>query len=203
MIVSTGMAEWDEIDATVSAITAINPQLILMNCTSEYPTRHEDVALGVIPAMKDRYGLIVGHSDHTPDIHTSIGAVAIGAKLIEKHFILDKRSPGPDQSVSIDPDELAELVTAVRRVEAASGGEKRVRDREQPIRSWARRSVVSLEPIAKGQTISGEMVWTKRPGTGIPAARLEEVIGRVALVDIPANHLVSWDELQVPSPQET
>jgi sialic acid synthase SpsE len=195
VILSTGMAEWSEIDETVETLRPINDQLILMNCISEYPARHADVNLGVIKEMAKRYDLTIGHSDHTPDIYTSIAAVAVGAKLIEKHLILDRRQPGPDQSVSIEPYELYELVKAVRRVEQALGSDKRVHDLEKPIRSWAHRSVVSLQPIAKGTQITAGMVWTKRPGTGIPAKRLEEVVSRTAICDIPANHLIQWEEL--------
>jgi N-acetylneuraminate synthase len=196
MILSTGMAEWHEIDETVNTLQPINNQIILMNCTSEYPPRYSDVNLGVIRALQQRYGLIVGHSDHTPDIYTSIAAIAMGAKLIEKHFILDKRQPGPDQSVSIEPYEFYQLVQAVRRVEEALNSKKTVNELEKPIREWAHRSVVSLKPIPQGTRISEKMVWTKRPGTGIPAKCLDEVIGRLARVDIPADHLIRWEELE-------
>lgn len=196
MILSTGMAEWSEIDETVDALRPINSRLALMNCVSEYPARHADVNLKVIGEMERRYGLVVGHSDHTPDIYTSIAAVAMGARLIEKHFILDRRQPGPDQSVSIEPYELNELVRAVRRVEEAVGSAKTVHELERPIRSWAHRSVVSLQPIAKGARITPEMVWTKRPGTGIPAKYLEDVVSSTAVCDIPADHLIRWEELR-------
>lgn len=195
MILSTGMAEWDEIDETVNTLRPINDQLILMNCVSEYPAKHSDVNLGVIAQLEQRYDLIVGHSDHTPDIYTSIAAVARGAKLLEKHIILDRRQPGPDQAVSIEPYELYELVTATRRVEEACGAEKTVHELERPIREWAHRSVVSLCPIPKGTKITSSMVWTKRPGTGIPARDLERVVERVAVMDIPPHHLIRWDEL--------
>ncbi len=195
MILSTGMAEWGEIDETVAALLPINDQIVLMNCVSEYPAKHSDVNLNVIPEIARRYDVTVGHSDHTPDIYTSIAAVAVGAKLIEKHLILDRRQPGPDQSVSIEPYEFYELVKAVRRVEEALGSSKKVHELEKPIRSWAHRSVVSLRPIAKGARITADMVWTKRPGTGIPAKHLEEVIARTASCDIPANHLIRWEEL--------
>jgi sialic acid synthase SpsE len=196
MILSTGMAHWEEIDETLNTLRPINDQLILMNCTSEYPARHTDVNLGVIRQLMDRYDVIVGHSDHTPDIYTCIGAVVAGAKLLEKHFILDRRQPGPDQSVSIEPYELYELVLATRRVEEALGSEKTVHDLEKPIRAWAHRSVVSLQSIPQGTSIVPDMVWTKRPGTGIPAKYLEDVIGRVAKVDIPANALIQWEHLE-------
>jgi N-acetylneuraminate synthase len=195
MILSTGMAEWDEIDETVNTLRPINDQIALMNCVSEYPARHSDINLNVISTLAQRYDLVIGHSDHTPDIYTAIGAVALGAKLIEKHLILDRRQPGPDQSVSIEPYELYEMVKGVRRVEQALGSNKTVHELEKPIRTWARRSVVSLQPIAKGTRITGEMVWTKRPGTGIAAKHLEEVVSRTAVCDIPADHLIRWEEL--------
>lgn len=195
MILSTGMATWEEIDETVATLKPINDQLMLMNCVSEYPAKHADTNLGLIKVLEQRYDLTVGHSDHTPDIYTTIAAAALGAKLVEKHLILDRRQPGPDQSVSIEPYELYELVKGVRRVEHACGSTKTIHELEKPIRSWARRSVVSLCPIPKGTTISPEMVWTKRPGTGIPAKHMDEVISKRATTDIPANHLIRWEEI--------
>lgn len=195
MILSTGMAEWSEIDETVTTLRPINPRLMLMNCVSEYPARHADVNLGVIAELERRYDLIIGHSDHTPDIYTCIAAVARGAKLLEKHIILDRRQPGPDQAVSIEPFELYQLVSAARRVEEACGSEKSVHELERPIRAWAHRSVVSLCPIPKGATITQSMVWTKRPGTGIPARDLDRVVQRTAAIDIPKDHLIRWEEL--------
>ncbi len=196
MILSTGMSEVSEINETLQAILPINKQIILMNCTSEYPPKYSDINLGVIMQLHDKFDLIIGHSDHTPDIYTCFGAVAKGAKLLEKHLILDRRQPGPDQSVSIEPFELYQLVQGVRRIEAALGDKKTLQELERPIRAWAHRSVVSLVNIPKGQKVEPAMVWTKRPGTGIPAKNLEKVIGRVAKVEIPANHLISWDELE-------
>jgi N-acetylneuraminate synthase len=196
MILSTGMAEWHEIDETMKTLRPINHQIILLNCVSEYPARHADVNLNVIREMERRYDVIVGHSDHTPDIYTSVAAVALGAKLIEKHFILDRGQPGPDQSVSIEPYEMRELVIGVHRVEKALGNNKKVHDLERQIRSWAHRSVVSIRPISKGSRIVPDMVWTKRPGTGIAAKHLEEIISRTAVCDIPADHLIQWEELE-------
>jgi N-acetylneuraminate synthase len=167
-----------------------------MNCVSEYPPLYEDMNLGTIRVLQDRYPeLPVGHSDHTPDLYTSFAAVTLGAHAIEKHIILDKRQPGPDQSVSIDMPDLHELVGGIRKIEAALGSEKSVHGREAEIRAWAHRSVVSVQEIAAGATIAEAMVWTKRPGTGIPSKRLHEVVGRVAARDIPANTLLSWDDL--------
>ncbi len=196
MILSTGMATWEEIDETVKALLEVQKNIALMNCVSEYPAKYEDINLGVIPQMMERYGLVIGHSDHTPDIYTTIASVTLGSKIVEKHFILDKRQPGPDQAVSIDPFELKEMVKGIRNVELAMGKEKKIHDFEKPIRAWAHRSVVSISDINPGEKISLENVWTKRPGTGIPSKKLKDVLGKTAKVQISKDSLISWDMLQ-------
>lgn len=196
MIVSTGMATMDEIKRTYDVLAEEGIELALMNCLSEYPPCYEDVNLGVIEQMQNEFPkAVIGHSDHTPDLYTSFAAVAKGAKIIEKHVILDKRTPGPDQSVSIDFFELRQLVDGIRKVEAALGSEKKVHSSEKGIREWAHRSVVSLVDIPVGATITQEMIWSKRPGTGIPSYRMDEVIGKVAKREIKANTLVAWEDL--------
>jgi sialic acid synthase SpsE len=195
VILSSGMAEWPEIDETIHTLLPINPQIALMNCVSEYPAVYEDINLGVIPQLIARYGIPIGHSDHTPDIYTCFGAVAMGAQLLEKHIILDRRQPGPDQSVSIEPYELYQLVQGTRRIEVALGTEKKVHEGERVIRAWAHRSVVTIAPIPAGTVITEEHIWTKRPGTGIPARHLEEILGRTAKADIPKDKLLAWDDL--------
>jgi N-acetylneuraminate synthase len=122
--------------------------------------------------------------------------VTLGACIIEKHVILDKRTPGPDQSVSIDFKDLAQLVDGVRKVEASLGSEKAVHSREQQIRTWAFRSIVSTSAINAGQIITENLIWSKRPGTGIPSHRMDEVIGKKAIRDIEENTLVSWADLE-------
>lgn len=196
MIVSTGMSTFDEIDRTYQALVKRDTPLILMNCVSEYPPVYEDLNLGVIGEMIRRYPrALIGHSDHTPDLYTCFAAVALGARVLEKHVILDKRQPGPDQSVSIEFDELARLVEGTRKIEVGLGTQKVVHGREADIRTWAFRSIVSTRPIAKGATITQEEIWSKRPGTGIPAHQMDEVIGCCAARDIPGNVLLSWDDL--------
>jgi len=196
MIVSTGMSTFDEIEHTYQALVKRNTQLILMNCVSEYPPVYEDLNLGVIGEMTKRFPkALIGHSDHTPDLYTCFAAVALGARVLEKHVILDKRQPGPDQSVSIEFDELARLVEGTRKIEVGLGTEKSVHGREADIRTWAFRSIVSTRHIAKGETITQEEIWSKRPGTGIPAHQMDEVIGCRAARDIAGNSLISWDDL--------
>ncbi|MCA8931698.1 MAG: N-acetylneuraminate synthase family protein, partial [Rhodospirillaceae bacterium] len=151
MIVSTGMATLEEIQRTYDALVARNTQLALMNCVSEYPPVYEDLNLRVIQTMQAAFpDAVIGHSDHTPDLYTAFAAVTLGACLVEKHVILDKRTPGPDQSVSIDFRDLANLVDGIRKVEAALGSEKAVHGRERDIRTWAFRSLVSTRPIPAG-----------------------------------------------------
>ena len=195
MILSSGMSIFQEIDETIAALKTINDQLILMNCTSEYPPNYEDINLGVIRLLEERYHIPIGHSDHTPDIYTSFGAVAMGAKLLEKHLILDRKQPGPDQSVSIEPYELYQLVNGVRKIERALGSDKKINDLEKPIRSWAHRSVVTLVDITAGTTLTEEHIWTKRPGTGVPAKFIDRFLGKKARRDLKRDYLIKEDDV--------
>lgn len=196
MIVSTGMSTFDEIDRTYNLLIKKNIPIALMNCTSEYPPIYEDINLKVIPLMQKRYPkATIGHSDHTSDLVTSYGAVAVGAKILEKHIILDKSIKAPDQKVSLDLNELNQLVKDVRNLEKALGSEKKVNINENPIREWAFRSIVSLRDIEPGETIVQEMIWSKRPGTGIPSFRMEELIGKSVKNKIKKNTLISWEDL--------
>ena len=196
MLVSTGMSTFEEIDRTYAALTKRGAELALFNCVSEYPPKYEDINLRVIEAMRERYpDAVIGHSDHTPDLFTSFAAVTLGACAVEKHVIIDKRQPGPDRMVSIDFPELAQLVDGIRKVEAALGHEKRVHDEERAIRAWAFRSLVTTRAVREGEVLTDDAVWSKRPGTGIPAHRMDEVIGRRARRDIAANVLIAWDDL--------
>jgi N,N'-diacetyllegionaminate synthase len=196
MLVSTGMSTFPEIDRTYEALVALDTPLALFNCVSEYPPKYEDLNLRVIESMRARYPrAVIGHSDHTPDLFTSFAAVTLGACAIEKHVILDKRQPGPDQSVSIDFPDLAQLVEGIRKIEAGLGDHKRVHDDESAIRSWAFRSLVTTRTVAAGEVLTADAVWSKRPGTGIPSHRMDEVVGRRTRRDLAANVLIAWDDL--------
>jgi len=196
MIVSTGMSTFEEIDVTYNALLNTGVQLAFTNCISEYPPSYEDMNLKVISLMKTRYpNAIIGHSDHTPDLFTSFAAVALGAKIIEKHVILDKRQPGPDQSVSIDFNQFANLVEGIRKIESSLGSEKFVHSKENEIRTWAFRSVVTTRPLPVGHTLEVGDIWTKRPGTGIPSAELPNLIGKKLLKSVEGNVLLSWDDV--------
>ncbi len=197
MILSTGMSTPQEIHETYLALKKTKVQFAFLNCVSEYPPVYEDINLGYISVLKKKYpSLLIGHSDHTPDLYTCFASIPLGAKIIEKHIILDKKQPGPDQSVSIDMKDLAQLVDGIRKIEKASGNVRKVHKKEKAIRSWAHRSVVSVTSIRKGEKIKDGMVWTKRPGTGIPSKFLPKVLGRIAKKDIPNNTLVRWGQLK-------
>ena len=199
MIISTGMATLDEIRRTYDALMRCGTSLALLNCVSEYPPVYEDINLGVINAMRDQFPLaVIGHSDHTPDLFTCFAAIALGAAIIEKHVILDKRTPGPDQSVSIDFRDLAQLVDGIRKIEAALGNEKSIHSRERQIRTWAFRSVVSTRAIGSGEILTADMLWTKRPGTGIASHLLPQLLGRRSLRTIPQNKLLDWNDIEGP-----
>jgi len=195
MIVSTGMSTSDEIDRTVQAIRVIGTPFALMHCTSTYPTPYEHVQLGCIAALKRQYGVPVGFSDHTLGSYMAFSAAALGANLFEKHFTVSRTLPGPDQRGSMEPKELADVVRGIRAVERAAGATKEIQPGEQDVRNMAHHSVVSIREIAAGATIAAGDVWAKRPGTGIPARHLPDVIGRVARHAIGRDRLVAWSDL--------
>ncbi len=197
MIVSTGMCTLDEIANTYDALKESGIEFALTNCLSEYPPKYEDVNLGVIKKMQERFpAAVIGHSDHTPDLYTCFAAVAMGAKIIEKHVILSKQTPGPDQSVSIDFRDLYELVDGIRKISLAMGSEKKVNKEEEAIRSWAFRSIVTNTAINAGEIITAEKIWSKRPGTGIPSSKMDEIIGKRAKHDIDANALLKYSDFE-------
>ena len=195
MIISTGMATPEEIDRTVTAVRAFGTPFALMHCTSTYPTPYEHVQLGCIAALQKQYGVPVGLSDHTLDSYMAFAAVATGANLFEKHFTISRSLPGPDQQGSMEPAQLADVVRGIRAIEQAGGATKRIQPGEQDVRNMALHSIVSIRDIAAGARISADDVWAKRPGTGIPARQLEEVVGRVARRAIAKDRLMSWDDL--------
>jgi N-acetylneuraminate synthase len=195
VLLSTGMSGLDDI---ADAVAALSPSpLVLMQCTSAYPCPPDRVNLRAMATMRERFDLPVGLSDHTEGIVTSIAAVALGGVCIEKHFTLSKRLYGPDHHASLEPDELRRLVAAVREVESALGSPTKERDASiDPVRATFEKSIVTTARIAAGATIEASMLTTKRPGTGISATRMNDVIGRRATRDLPENELVRVDDVE-------
>jgi N-acetylneuraminate synthase len=198
MIVSTGMSIVPEIDETYDLLVDQVPQLVLMNCTSAYPPKATDIFLAFIPEMKNRYPkAIIGHSDHMPSIYTSLGAVALGSMMVEKHVTIDSNLKGPDDSVSISFHEIGRLVRGVQEIFEGLNSEKRLLESEVPIQSWARRSLVYLRDLPPGSILSRDDIWGKRPGTGIPAKYYEQFVGRTVKRAVKKDTLLNQEDLEV------
>ncbi len=184
IILSTGMASMGDIEAAIEAIEAAGlprERITLLHCTTEYPAPFDEVNLHAMNTIGRAFGVRVGYSDHTQGIEVSLAAVALGARVIEKHFTLDRTLPGPDHAASLEPDELAALVRGIRRIEQALGRpEKRVTASEAANVAVARKSIVAARPIAAGEVFSEANLTAKRPGTGMSPMRWDEVIGRAA-----------------------
>jgi sialic acid synthase SpsE len=197
MILSTGMNDIASVERSVAALRKTGVPLALMHCTSMYPTPYDKVRLGAIEHLHRVFpDLPIGLSDHSLNIWTCLGAVALGASFVEKHFTVSRDWPGPDTGISIEPDELADLIEGSRAIWQARGGSKTRLPEEQPVIDFAYATVVSVAPIKAGDVLSRENIWVKRPGTGrILAERFEQLIGRRASRDIPADVHVSPDDI--------
>ena len=189
MILSTGMNDLASVRKSVAAIREFGVPVALTHCTSMYPTPYEKVRLGAITELRDAFpGVPVGLSDHSLNIWTCLGAVALGASLLEKHFTISRAWPGPDTGLSIEPQELKDLIGGARAIWQARGGGKTRLPEEQPVIDFAYATVVTIAPVKAGEVFSRANTWVKRPGTGpILAERLDDVFGRRAARDIPAD----------------
>jgi N-acetylneuraminate synthase/N,N'-diacetyllegionaminate synthase len=197
MIVSTGMATLDEVRDAVNVIRSTgNDQVVLLQCTTNYPSLASDANLRSMRAMAQSFGCVVGYSDHTIGIAVTLASVALGATMIEKHFTLDRSLPGPDHSCSADASELREMIRGIRDVESAMGTDvKRPTESERLNIPGLRRSIVAAFDIPQGTRLEPEMLAFKRPGTGISPARLTEVVGRITRVAITADTLLSFEQM--------
>jgi N,N'-diacetyllegionaminate synthase len=195
IIASTGMATLGEVDEAVRTIREAGCESIaLLQCTTNYPSQTSDANVRAMVTMRDAFGVVVGYSDHTQTDNACLAAVALGAAIVEKHFTLDRKLAGPDHCSSAEPADLARLVRSIREVEAALGtGAKSPCPAETRNRTAMRRSIVARQDIARGSVLTAGMLTFKRPATGLPPGRLGEVVGRVALEDIPADALIQWE----------
>ena len=194
-ILSTGMCDMDEVRAAVDALYKnglSKENLILLHCNTEYPTPFEDVNLKAMDALRKEFGVEVGYSDHTKGIEVPIAAVALGATVIEKHFTLDRNMEGPDHKASLEPYELEAMVSAIRNIEKAVGGNgtKHVSESERKNIAIARKSIIASRDIKKGELLTEENLAVKRPGTGISPMRWEEVIGTKAIRDFAEDDII-------------
>jgi N-acetylneuraminate synthase len=170
---------------------ALAVRVRLLHCTTEYPTPFADINLRAMDTLAAAFGLPVGLSDHSPGIAVPIAAVARGARLVEKHFTLDKAMAGPDHRASLDPAELAAMIAGIRAVEAALGnGIKTVQPSEMENRRVVRKSLVAAHPIAAGHTMAADDLAVKRPGTGLSPMAYWDVLGRPASRNYAADTLI-------------
>lgn len=203
VILSTGMAELSEVAEAINWIRMARPSsgpasdIVLLHCTSNYPTALADVNLRAMSTMAQAFGLPVGYSDHTAGIEVAPLAVALGAVVIEKHFTLDRSLPGPDHMASLEPPELRMMIQSIRSAGIALGdGTKSPRPAEIPVRDLVRRSVAARRDLVAGQLLRPDDLTCMRPGTGIPPKALGSVVGRSLRRAIPAGALITEADLE-------
>lgn len=194
LIISTGMATLAEIEEALLALEIAGTprsKITVLHCNTEYPTPMQDVNLLAMTTIRDAFGVAVGYSDHSEGIEVAIAAVALGATVIEKHLTLDRNLPGPDQKASLEPEEFADMVRAIRNIEQAFGdGIKRPSPSETKNKPIARKSLVVAKAIRAGECFTPENLTVKRPGTGISPMRWDEVMGQTATRDYSVDELI-------------
>lgn len=198
IILSTGMATLGEVALALQAIESVSSQdIYLLHCTTEYPCPFSDVNLRAMGTLGAAFGKVAGYSDHTLGIETAVAAVAMGARIIEKHFTLDRKQPGPDHKASLEPGEFRSMVEAIRNVEAALGdGIKRPAKAELMNIEVVRRSIVATRDLQPGEVIGPKDVTIKRPGGGIAPADLENIIGLRLARAVKGDDVITWDHFK-------
>lgn len=215
VILSTGMADLEETREAIDAVLPINKQLIILHCTTNYPTPFNEVNLRAMATLKKEFNLVTGYSDHTEGIKISLAAVSLGASMIEKHFTLDKNLPGPDHKASLEPKELKDLIEGIRNIEkrlsegenpeeiikelkveeSLGDGIKKPNPSEMEVAKVARKSIVADMDIKEGEIIKESAITIKRPGTGLKPKFFNEIIGKKAKKDIKKDELIKLEDL--------
>ena len=198
VIFSTGMYTFEDIHNALEAISSTgNSSIAALHCVTSYPTLPVDVNLRAIETIRERYGVITGYSDHTEGFHFCLAAVAIGAKIIEKHISLDFNVPdAQDWKVSCNSEQLIEMVGQIREIESGLGtGKKTGGGAEKKNLVWARKSIVAVRDILPDEILSDELVVFKRPGTGIPPSELDELLGKKVITKISKDSVITRDQL--------
>lgn len=204
VILSTGMSTSIETEEAIQILTGTHPttpagfkptlsrkDITVLHCNTQYPTPYRDINLRAMLTLADELGVKTGFSDHSLGIEAPIAAAALGAAVIEKHFTLSRKMDGPDHKASLEPDELRSMVAAIRHVEEALGdGVKRVTDSERPNMSIARKSIVAIKPIKKGELLTEENIYVKRPGNGISPLLWDKAVGSAAIRDFGPDELI-------------
>jgi sialic acid synthase SpsE len=197
LLISTGMASLGDIERALdTAMTAGARDLMVMHCAVNYPPRFEDLNLRAISTLRHAFNVPVGWSDHTLGHTADVVAVALGACAVEKHFTLGRDQAGPDHPFALEPNELKEMVAAIREAEASLGSSvKRVTEAEAEMFRLGRRSLVAARDLAAGRLIARDDIAVKRPGFGIPVHEIDQVIGRHVARDLVRDEILQWDDL--------
>lgn len=197
IILSTGMNDIYSIARTVEIIEKYQCPLAILHCTSMYPTPYTNVRLGAIEDLKNNFkNYPIGLSDHSMGIETCLGAVALGACILEKHFTISREWPGPDTGISIEPGELKNLINGSIKVWEARGGKKTILPQEKPVIDFAYASIVSIKPIKIGEVFSLDNIWVKRPGNGkLLADNYNKIIGMIAKNDINTDEQITPEDI--------
>ena len=201
IILSTGMAKISEIRNAIDVLTKFTlkkEDITVLHCNTEYPTPLKDVNLTAMLQIKDEVGVKIGYSDHTLGIHVAIAAVALGAKVIEKHFTLDKSLPGPDHMASLEPNELKDMIIGIRNIELATSGSgiKEVSDSERPNVIIARKSIHVSKNLERGHILAQKDLIMKRPGDGISPMEIDSVIGKTTTKNLTEDSKLEWKHLK-------
>ncbi|TET38149.1 MAG: N-acetylneuraminate synthase [Planctomycetota bacterium] len=198
ILLSTGASDLEETKRAVEVLREAGANaIVLMHCVSHYPATLDDANVLAVKTLRKEFDYPIGYSDHTTGFSAVLGAVALGARVIEKHFTLSKYDIGPDHEASADVDEFKDIVQKIRNLERALGhGVKKWAPSEEPTRRLARKSLVALEVIKKGTKLSRDIVAIKRPGTGVPPKYYKEIGNYTAACDIEADETITWDMLE-------
>jgi N-acetylneuraminate synthase/N,N'-diacetyllegionaminate synthase len=197
VILSTGMYRLEQIGQALDALAG-NEDVALLHCVTRYPVPPAEASLGHIARLREAFHAITGYSDHTRGFHFPLAAVALGARIVEKHITLDYDVPNAqDWKVSCGPSDLGEFVRQLREVEAGLGTKDAgPSETERESLAWASKSLVSRRDIKAGEVISAADLASKRPGTGISPSEIDKVVGRRAKTDLPADRVLQWEHLQ-------
>lgn len=203
IILSTGMGTLEEVKEAVEAIKKRNQEIVLLHCTTNYPCPEKDANLRVMQTLRDEFNLPVGYSDHTEGIKIPLMAASLGAKVIEKHFTIDRSLPGPDHKASLEPDELKEMISKMKQKqhldipESILGSPEKLPTKEEnEIAKVARKSIITKKQIKKGQVLAKEDLIIKRPGTGISPKEYDNILGMRATKDLDEDTVLSWNDVE-------
>lgn len=199
VLLSSGMSTWAELDEAMNTLRHHHDRITVLQCTSEYPCPYEEVGLNVMLDMKARYSVPVGLSDHTLTPYASLAAVTLGASVIEKHFTFSRLMYGSDARHSLEPNELRDLVAGIRAIDTMQANpvdKDQIASGMSEMKAIFEKSLVAARPIAANTRITRDMLAIKKPGTGIPARRLSNIIGMRATRDIPADTLLREEDIR-------